>query len=232
MKHLGWLLLGVLLLGAGCTTAPPAPPSVPTPTIIAVRPTLPAPTPTNASTPTAPSPTPPPTALTSLTADCPAPPADYHLARNDTPTRIRAATIGLDAPVVIMGWESYTDPSGNPASRWVVPDCAAGWHQNSALPGQGGNIVLSGHHNIAGEVFREVVSLEVGDEVELYLGETVTRYVVAESLLLREADEPMSVRLANAHYIEATDDERLTLSTSWPYETNTHRVIVIARPAE
>ena len=50
------------------------------------------------------------------------------------------------------------------SSEWIVPTKAAGWHMNSALPGHTDNVVLSGHHNIEGKVFRYVVDLEPGDE--------------------------------------------------------------------
>jgi sortase A len=49
-------------------------------------------------------------------------------------------------------------------------------------------------------------------------------------MILPERDQPIEVRLANARYIQPTDDERLTLITCWPYESNTHRVVVIAFP--
>lgn len=39
-----------------------------------------------------------------------------------------------------------------------------------------------------------------------------------------------SALLENAQFMAQTDDERLTLITCWPYETNTHRLILIARP--
>jgi hypothetical protein len=85
-------------------------------------------------------------------------------------TRIVAESIGLDAPVVAVGWITEIR-EGVPVNIWTVADYAAGWHKNSALPGQGGNIVLSGHHNINGEVFRYTIDLNVGDIVTLYEGE-------------------------------------------------------------
>ena len=39
------------------------------------------------------------------------------------------------------------------------------------------------------------------------------------------------VRLANARWIQPSEDERLTLITCWPYESNTHRLIIVALPA-
>jgi sortase A len=38
-------------------------------------------------------------------------------------------------------------------------------------------------------------------------------------------------RRGNARYIQPTPDDRLTLVSCWPRNDNTHRIIVIARPA-
>jgi sortase A len=147
------------------------------------------------------------------------------------PTRIVAPAIELDARVVPMGWE-LVDQSGTMVSEWIVPEKAAGWHMNSALPGHRENIVISGHHNIEGKVFRYVVDLEPGDEITLYVNDIPYEYIVAEKYILKEAGMPLSVRKKNAQWIMPTGDERLTLVTCWPYEWpgNSHRVIVVARP--
>jgi len=147
------------------------------------------------------------------------------------PTRIVAPSIKLDATVVPMGWEMI-DRNGAMVSEWQVPKKAAGWHMNSALPGQGENVVLSGHHNIEGKVFRYVVDLDPGDEITLYTGDTAYVYIVTEKYILKESGMPLKVRQKNAQWIMPTGDERLTLVTCWPYEWpgNSHRVIVVARP--
>jgi sortase A len=143
------------------------------------------------------------------------------------PTRIVASSIKLDAPVVAMGWKMVGQ-----VAEWDVPKDAAGWHINSALAGQPGNTVLSGHHNIEGKVFRYVVDLEIGDEIVLYAGDSAYAYTVTEKYILKEASMPWAVRLKNAQWIAPTVDERLTLVTCWPYEWPgiTHRVIVVAKP--
>jgi sortase A len=137
----------------------------------------------------------------------------------------------MDAKVQPMGW-SLVDRKGAMVSEWVVPDRTAGWHINSALPGQAGNMVLSGHHNIGGKVFRRVVDLVPGDEILVYVNELPYRYIVSEKYILKEKGVPLAVRKKNAQWIMPTEDERLTLVTCWPYKFpgNTHRVIVVARP--
>jgi len=167
------------------------------------------------------------TPSTPLPASSPVPKAQ------EPPIRIVAPAIGLDAKVEPMGWE-MVDRNGTMISKWVVPKGAAGWHINSGLPGHGENIVLSGHHNIEGKVFRHVVDLEPGDKVTLYVGDTAYVYIVTEKYILKEAGMPLKVQQRNAHWIMPSGDERLTLVTCWPYEWpgNSHRIVVVARPPE
>ena len=110
--------------------------------------------------------------------------------------------------------------------EWEVADFAAGFHKGSAYPGHVGNTVISGHHNIRGQVFRYLHKLEPGDDVYLYVGEQEYRYVVTAKYRVRERGAPESVRRENARWIQPTTDERLTLVTCWPYTGNSHRIII------
>lgn len=167
-----------------------------------------------------PSPPPTPTSTPTRTPTPSGPPP-----ASAPPDRIVIPAIGLDAPVVPVGWTVT-----NEGPVWDVADYAAGWHKTSAYPGHGGNTVLSGHHNIKGEVFRYLIDLEPGDEVFLYVGKTAYHYMVTEKHLLEEKGMPEEVRRRNAQWIAPTDDERLTLVTCWPYASNTHRLIIVAKP--
>jgi sortase A len=111
-----------------------------------------------------------------------------------------------------------------------LPDGAAGWDAASAYPGHGSNVVIAGHHNIAGEVFRDLIKLKRGDEVILDADGQIYRYRVSEILILPERDVPEQQRLQNATWMQPTRHERLTLITCWPYESNTHRLVVVALP--
>jgi sortase A len=132
------------------------------------------------------------------------------------------------------------EQNGQKFSVWGVADFAAGWHETSAFPGQPGNTVLAGHNNVKGEVFRYLVDVQEGDEVDLYVGDTVYRYYVEQKLIVKEKGEPPEVRQEkgeppevrqqNAQWIAPTDNARVTLVTCWPYTSNTHRVIVVAKP--
>jgi LPXTG-site transpeptidase (sortase) family protein len=147
----------------------------------------------------------------------------------DPPTRLVIPKINLDTPVVEVGWH-VVEQNGKKFSEWDVADNVAGWHHGSSFPGNLGNIVVSGHHNIKGEVFRYVVDLEEGDAVHLYVGNQVYPYVVVEKYILREKGMSNEVRSKNARWIAKTTDERVTLVTCWPYSNNTHRVIVVTKP--
>jgi len=148
------------------------------------------------------------------------------IAAGDSPDRIVIPAIQLDAPVEVVGWHIEQG-----ISVWDVPARrVAGWLKTSAPAGQNGNTVLDGHHNIEGQVFRQLVDLKPGDVVELYAKGNVYRYGVTEKHILPDRDQPMDVRIANAKWIQPTNDERLTLVTCWPYTSNTHRLVIVARP--
>ncbi len=144
------------------------------------------------------------------------------------PTRIVIHAIDLDAPIEISGWHTIDG-----VSEWDIPDhFAAGWLKLSAPLGQIGNTVLTGHHNIDGEVFRRLVELKPGDQIVVYSDDEPFFYTVTTRKILRERDQPLAVRLKNAQWIQPTDDERLTLVTCWPYTSNTHRLIIVAIPMD
>jgi sortase A len=139
--------------------------------------------------------------------------------------------IDLDSEVVPIGWKQILK-RGKLTSVWEVAEYAAGWHENSVLPGAGGNVVLSGHHNTKGEVFRYIVGLEPGDTITLYAGERPYTYTVESRFVVRDKGASAEKRRENARWIGPFPDEQLTLVTCWPYTNNTHRVIVIAKPTE
>jgi LPXTG-site transpeptidase (sortase) family protein len=154
----------------------------------------------------------------------------------ERPWRITIPAIGVDAPVERV--ELVTRFLGDvQVTQWAAPNgYAAGWHNGSAMPGApgdgGGNTVLNGHHNIYGAVFGRLVELEMGAEIVVYSGDGVYRYEVTERVILAERDEPVAVRVQNAGWIAPTVEERLTLVTCWPEATNSHRLIVTARPVD
>jgi sortase A len=169
-----------------------------------------------------PSPTPTPTV--------PGQPALPPVPVGDTiPTRLVIGSIGLDSEVIPVGW-SVVEQAGRQYSIWQVADFVVGWHNTTSVLGHPGNTVMAGHHNVKGEVFRDLVNVEVGDKVIAYAGDQKFEYVVDLKTIVPEKGEPLEVRQRNAQWIAPTDDERLTFVTCWPYSNNTHRVIVVAKP--
>jgi sortase A len=139
--------------------------------------------------------------------------------------------VGLDAPVQPMGWRVVGDHT-----EWEVPANAAGHHIDSAFPGEAGNVVISGHHNIDGSVFAAIspigepgVPLGTGDEIILTdeTGRTFT-YRITGWQRIPETGASVAARQENASYLQQTDFPQLTLITCWPAASNTHRVVITA----
>lgn len=190
------------------------------------------------------------TTVTPLPPPSPTPTPSGPPAATDPPSRIVAPDIKLDADVVPMNWE-MVDRRGVMVSEWVVPANAAGWHANSALPGNGENVVLSGHNNIDGKVF-EAISMAWDDASRARVDEFTDRsdilkgrqirlfsalgrpvdYTITDFFRLRDSGVTLAQRIQNARFMEPTDDSQLTLVTCWPPWSNTHRLVVIAKPVQ
>ncbi len=135
----------------------------------------------------------------------PAPPIVIPTPKPGAPTRIVIPKIGVDAPVVEGdGWEEL--------KRGV------GHHIGSANPGERGNMVLSGHNDIFGEVFRDLDKLDLGDEIIVYAGEVPYRYVVKAKKIV----EPTDVSV-----MAPTTTPIVTLITCYPYRIDTHRLVIV-----
>ncbi len=148
------------------------------------------------------------------------------------PVRIVIPTINLDAPVDRISLEKIVD-GDQTYFQWPVPnEYLAGWHDNSARLGAAGNTVLNGHHNVHGEVFRDLIDLEEGAEIILYDKDKTFVYEVTVKELFEERGQPLEVRIDNAQWIAPTDDERVTLVTCWPYTDNSHRLVIVAQPVD
>lgn len=149
-------------------------------------------------------------------------PERENLVNTFRPIRVVAPSIGMDAMIVATDW--------TPGGDWKVPDGAAGWLENSAAAGQPGNTVIAGHHNTQGEVFRRLSELQTGDSVLIETKDQELTYIVTEKMILPMWGISPEQEAQYATWIDRTRDTRLTLITCWPYITNSHRVIVIAKP--
>ncbi len=145
------------------------------------------------------------------------------------PTHLAIPALKVDSDVVEVGI-SPVEINGQQAYIWDVAPYAVGHNFSSAAPGEGENVVLTGHDDWQGEVFKNLYKLKKGDPLSLQAGGHEIGYHVDEILLLPEVGETLEKRIENAAFIGTTGDERLTLVTCWPYGVDDHRLIVIARP--
>jgi sortase (surface protein transpeptidase) len=143
--------------------------------------------------------------------------------------------LGLDVPVVEVSWDAvFRD--GTWHGVWQTADGAVGHHRNSANPGEAGNVVLSGHHNTRGEVFRDVSEIGLpsssfaeGSELTIVSEDgSQHTYSVVHWDRFQVEGITEAVRQGHASYLAPTTDPILTVITCWPYDGNSHRVVVIA----
>ena len=225
------------------TPVPPTGTAVP-PTATAVSPTdtavvaaktalPPPPTPRPRRSPTAvayvPAPAPPrkpapPPVAHGMTAYAPGG-QDWGKPRPNNPkriVRITSSDVQLNAEVI----EVYLT-----GGVWPVADYAAGHHAGSANPGEGGNIVITGHNNWRGEVFRYLEFMSPGNTITLWTQEGRSyQYVVTNIDKLLEKGVDHATQMEHSAVMDATPYEQLTLITCWPYKTYDHRLIITARP--
>ncbi len=120
--------------------------------------------------------------------------------------RIQIPAIKVDAPIVQGdGWEQLKK--------------GVGQHIGSANPGQVGNVVLSAHNDVFGEIFRDLDRLKPGDVIVLYTNQRQYTYVVSETFIV----EPTRVEV-----MYPTPDPVVTLISCYPYLINNQRIIVRA----
>ncbi len=145
------------------------------------------------------------------------------------PERIVIPSIEVDTTVQTV--DSQADQVGSQwFESWQTADFAAGFHDSSALLGQAGNTVISGHNNIQGSVFQNLYQLQPGEVIQVYANGYRYDYIVEDQFILREQNVSMEQRVQNASWIRTTVDERITLVSCWPPTGNEFRVIVVARP--
>lgn len=122
--------------------------------------------------------------------------------------RIQIPAIKVDAPVVQGdGWEQLKK--------------GVGQYAGSANPGENGNLVLSAHNDIFGEIFRYLDQLAPGDQIIIFTSnQRVFTYVVTDT----EVVEPTAVEV-----LAPTADATVTLISCYPYLVDDQRIVVKAR---
>lgn len=121
--------------------------------------------------------------------------------------RIQIPSINVDAPVVQGdGWEQLKK--------------GVGQYVGSSSPGENGNVVLSAHNDVYGEIFRYLDRLVPGDQVIISTQQRQYIYVVDRTVLV----EPTAVEV-----MASSGSPTVTLISCYPYLVDTQRIVVFAR---
>jgi len=125
----------------------------------------------------------------------------------DQAIRIQIPAINIDAPIVQGdGWEQLKKGVGQNVS--------------SVNPGQTGNVILSAHNDVYGELFRFLDKLQPGDQVILYSQQRQFVYVVDRTAIV----EPTAVEV-----MASAGNPTVTLISCYPYLKDKQRIVVFAR---
>ena len=103
---------------------------------------------------------------------------------------------------------------------WEQLKKGVGQHIGTANPGDQGNLVLSAHNDIFGEIFRHLDQLEPGDEVVVYTSQGAYVYTVTRTKVV----EPTDVSV-----MDPTTDPSITLVSCYPYLIDDQRIVVQGR---
>lgn len=121
--------------------------------------------------------------------------------------RIQIPALSVDAPVVQGdGWEQLKK--------------GVGQHLGTADPGERGNLVLSAHNDIFGEIFRDLDRLVPGDLVIVHTHRQAYTYVVVDTQIV----QPTAVEV-----MAPTPKATATLISCYPYLKDNLRIVVVAR---
>ena len=123
------------------------------------------------------------------------------------PTRLQIPALNVDAQIV-------------PGDSWEQLKKGVGHHIGTANPGERGNLVLSAHNDVFGEIFRHLDQLKTGDEVLIYSGAQRYRYVVSGTRV---------VAPTQTEVMATTNEPSVTLISCYPYLVDNQRIVVSAQ---
>jgi sortase A len=120
--------------------------------------------------------------------------------------QIQIPIINVDAPIVQGdGWEQL--------KKGVAQ------HAGSANPGGSGNLVLSAHNDVYGEIFRHLDNLQRGDEIIIYTATQSFSYIITGVQIV----SPTTVEV-----MAPTLNPTVTLISCYPYMIDNKRIVVQA----
>jgi sortase A len=120
--------------------------------------------------------------------------------------RIQIPALGVDAPIVQGdGWEQL--------KKGVAQ------HIGSPNPGQKGNLILSAHNDVFGEIFRDLDKLKNGDKIVVFTNLRTYTYLVRQTQVV----EPTRVEV-----MAPTREAVVTLISCYPYLVDNKRIVINA----
>ena len=125
----------------------------------------------------------------------------------DQAIRLQVPAITLDAPIV-------------QGDGFAQLKKGVGQNVGSANPGQSGNVILSAHNDVYGQLFRRLDELVPGDQVILYTQQRQYVYIVDRTAIV----EPTAVEV-----MASTGSPTVTLISCYPYLVDKKRIVVFAR---
>jgi len=121
--------------------------------------------------------------------------------------RIQIPAIGVDAPVVLGDGPDQLKKG-------------VGQNLSSTNPGKVGNVILSAHNDVYGQIFRDLDKLNPGDKIILHTNQRAYTYVVTGY----EVVEPTYVQV-----MDQTADSTVTLISCYPFMVDNQRIVVQGR---
>jgi sortase A len=119
---------------------------------------------------------------------------------------IKIPAINVSAPVV-------------QGDAWEQLKKGVGQHLGTPNPGEAGNIVMSAHNDVFGELFRDLDKLKPGDEIILYTQQKAFTYIVRQTVIV----EPTQVEV-----MAPSRDTMISLISCYPYLVDDKRIVVTA----
>lgn len=137
--------------------------------------------------------------------------------RLQPPEHLQIPSVGVDAKVVPVG--TKTDDKGR--VLWETAAFAVGHHKGSGMPGESGNVVLSGHISSPreGAVFNKLPQVKAGDGIIISTAERQFLYIVTDTKVVT----PDAVEV-----LDPTDHAMVTMITCVPDGVYSHRLVVKA----
>lgn len=129
-----------------------------------------------------------------------------------TPTAGPQHAIQIDIPAIRLKNIRIVFGDG-----WEQLKMGVGFHIGSANPGDDGNMVLSAHNDVYGEIFKDLDKLKPGDVIFVYTNTRMYTYIVQGTRIV----EPDAVEV-----MDYGNDPIVTLISCYPYQVDNMRIVV------